>query len=373
MHRAGVPVDRRALEQVVAEARAEVADLEAGLRKSLGITRLTDSQLLPALARIGIAVDRTGKHALAHHIDHPVAFALMRFHRVRAFVDDLGTKLIEVTSASKDGRVRPRINRLGAVTGRMSYEAPNLQGLPRDPRIRRCISAKAGNVLVRADYSAIDLRVAAQVTGDKELRSGFAAGLDPHRLLAARVTGKAAALVSDDEREAAKPINFGVLYGMGPAGLAQSALVSLRMKMTLNDARSAHAAHKALFVGIAAWQDRIDADREPVMRNSNGRLRRFEDAEGLPKRLNFTIQSLAADGMKRAMVLVDRELHRFDARLVLAVHDELVIECAAAAAHELESEVALRMSEAMSESVPDVPIVVDTGHAQHWTKRFNPL
>ncbi|MFO0675338.1 MAG: DNA polymerase [Polyangiaceae bacterium] len=369
MHQSGVPVDRDALADVVATIGREVHALESELRVWLGVPKLTDKYLLPALAAIGIAVRSRGKDELSHYLDSPVARQVMLLNRQQAFLNDLGPKMIAAAAASPDGRMRPQIKQLGAVTGRFTYSEPNLQGVPKkDPRIRRCFRPAGDRVLVIGDYKAIELRVAAHVTGDATLRRLFEDGRDPHTLMAQRMTGKALADITVDERERAKPVNFGALFGTSASGLASQALVDFGLSLSIVEAERALLEYRQLFPGIAAWQADVRGAHGRVVVSQTGRRRAFSDHDPDTKRLNFPIQALAADGMKRAMALLLPDLPKWDARLVLSVHDELVLECPLASSDAAKAGLESRMLEGMAEFVASVPIEVDVGVRRDWSK-----
>src|SRR5262249_29454629 len=154
-------------------------------------------------------------------LDHPFAALLREYRPTSKRASTYGRKWLE-QAASSDGRVYAEWGQASTDSGRMSCKSPNLQNLPRDPRYRRCVIAPPGRVLVKADYSQIELRIAARISGDKALLDAYARGLDVHTLTAQRILAKQE--VTKADRQTAKSLNFGLLYGMGAKGLRAYAL-----------------------------------------------------------------------------------------------------------------------------------------------------
>jgi DNA polymerase-1 len=161
--------------------------------------------------------------------------------------------------AGPDGRLRASFNLAGAKTGRMRCSNPNMQQLPRDPAFRNCFIAAPGNVLIVGDYSMMELRAAAEISNDAVLRKDFADGVDLHRRLAAQTFGIAEEQVTKEQRQAAKPINFGTIYGAGGAGLAKSAWDGYGVRMTPEEAAAARDRFLGRYRDLATWM-RTNAD-----------------------------------------------------------------------------------------------------------------
>jgi DNA polymerase I len=350
-------------------------------------------------------------------------------------LSSFGTQL--AARVSKDGRLRASFNLAGAKTGRMRCSSPNLQNLPRDPAFRNCFVASPGHVLVVGDYSSMELRAVAEIADDAMLRKDFADGFNPHRRLAASMFGIPESAVTPEQRQAAKPINFGVIYGAGAQGLAASAWAAYRIALTLQDAQAAKDRFLNRYRRVAAWM-RSNADacqRKGVIAvGKHGRVIRAEwegakdrgstsyrrnysdndddytdDAEGdgenggngyegedlnafynnasdqyrqqssynqPPSPLRYTlccngpVQGGCADIIMRAMVLVERALAEagIPGGLVLAVHDELVLEVPEAKAAEAAKLLDACMTRAFAEYFPDAPInrLVDIHVVRKW-------
>jgi DNA polymerase-1 len=263
-----------------------------------------------------------------------------------------------------------------AVTGRLSSNDPNLQNIPiRTPagrRIRECFIAPPGAKIVSADYSQIELRIMAHLSGDENLRRAFLEGEDVHKATAAEVFGVELKNVDADQRRVAKVINFGLIYGMSSFGVAQNLGIDRATAQTYVER------YFARFPGAKRYMDetRRRAKETGYVETVFGRrLWLPELKSGAPVRrqaaeraaINAPMQGTAADLIKLAMISVQQflESSRLQTKLIMQVHDELVFEVPEA---ELES-VKAKVRELMqSVHTLDVPLVVDVGVGDNWDK-----
>jgi DNA polymerase I len=261
-----------------------------------------------------------------------------------------------------------------AATGRLSSANPNLQNIPirteLGQQIRRAFVAPPGAALLVADYSQIELRILAHIAGEEALVESFRRGEDIHRTTAAAVLGVAPELVNPEQRRAAKTINFGIIYGMSAYGLSQT------LHIPPKEAERFIAAYMERYPGVRRYVDETlaTAERDGGVATLWGRVRWLPDITSKNWNLrenarrmaiNARIQGTAADFMKKAMIEVDRRLRAEapDARLLLSVHDELVLEVP-----EAEAE---RVGELVREGMAGVaelavPLVVDLGWGRSW-------
>jgi DNA polymerase-1 len=273
-----------------------------------------------------------------------------------------------------DGRLHTRYEQAVAATGRLSSVKPNLQNIPirseQGRRIRKAFVAPKGSLLLVADYNQIELRVLAHIADDKELRGAFREGEDIHAATAAAVFGVDRSLVSADQRRAAKVINFGILYGMSAFGLAQN------LKIPKAEADRFIKTYLGRYEGVRRYMEETleDAKRDGKVETLYGRARWLPDINSRNFNLrenarrmaiNARIQGTAADLLKLAMIAVDRRLRRdfAGARLLLTVHDELVLEVPEDEVDEIGE-----MVKAEMEGVArfEVPLVVDLGSGPTW-------
>ena len=273
------------------------------------------------------------------------------------------------------GRLHTSFNQVVAATGRLSSDNPNLQNIPirtqDGRRIRKAfIPGEEGWVLLSADYSQVELRILAHLSGDEKLCKGFEAGQDVHAQTAAFIHAVAPGLVTPEMRSHAKAINYGLVYGMGPTRLASETGLSIK------DAKRFIEAYFAAMPKVKAWLDATIADAREALevRTLFGRVRPLPDlnakaqllrVQAENKALNSPIQGTAADIIKRAMLklhngLIERKL---ESRMLLQVHDELVLECPQGEVDEVRELVRTCMEGAAELRVP---LVVDIGVGANW-------
>ena len=261
-----------------------------------------------------------------------------------------------------------------AQTGRLSSVDPNLQNIPirraEGRRIRQAFIAPPGYVLLAADYSQIELRIMAHLSGDESLRAAFAADRDVHQATAAEVFSVSPEAVSPDQRRTAKMINFGLIYGMSPFGLARN------LGIERGAAQQYVERYFQRYPGVKRFMDETRTQARqigyvetvfgrrlylPDIRSGNPQLRQYAERSAI----NAPMQGTAADIIKRAMITLDAWCARPDspARLIMQVHDELVFEVHAGAVAQVTTTVREHMVNAASLSVP---LRVDVGVGANW-------
>ncbi|MBN1520411.1 MAG: DNA polymerase I [Spirochaetales bacterium] len=372
MEREGILLDRTTLAAQGAELEKDLAAVQTEAWKLVGheFNLNSPKQLQDVLfverklesgkkTKTGYSTDISVLEDLAR--DDPVPALILRHRGLQKLKSTYVDALLAITG--DDPRVRTHYVQTGTATGRLSSRDPNLQNIPvreeEGRRIRKAFVAAPGKVLISADYSQIELVVFAHLSGDEELRKAFIEGADIHRRTAALILGKPEDQVSQSERRAAKTINFGVIYGMGAFRLAQE------LGISRSDASKFIDAYFARYSGVAAFvRDTVEtAKRNGYVSTILGRRRpvRGIDSRNANERqaaervaVNSPIQGSAADIMKLAMLSVDDALRlRFpDARLLLQVHDELIIEAPASQAGAVSAAVSEAMASAYALSVP---------------------
>jgi DNA polymerase-1 len=213
----------------------------------------------------------------------------------------------------------------------MSCRNPNVQNLPRDPALRACFTAPDGFVLLAADFSQIELRIAGLLSEDPVILAAYAQGKDLHREIVARVTGKPADQISKEERKLGKALNFGLLYGAGPRTFRTRAQVDYGISLSLQEAEQFKAVFDRTYSRLRWWQleQQREAERTGRMRTAAGRVIAFRDPRNCyTDARNYPVQSGAADLQLLAIQRVHAALREWDppAFLVNFVHDELVLE-----------------------------------------------
>lgn len=225
--------------------------------------------------------------------------------------------------------------------------------------------------LIVADYAAIELRVLADQIGEQRLIEVFRAGGDPHRLTASLVMDLPEAEVTTEQRQRAKAINFGFAFGMGAESFVAYARKSYGVVLTIEQAAAFKEQYLAAYSGIAGWQRGMQEEMPSDLRTASGRLRYFLDSDDdYGARLSHSIQGTAADGMKQALILLYNHprFRRLGAKILLVIHDELLVEAPEAHADEVKAIVTRCMIDGMSTFVKAVPILVNADVRTSWAK-----
>jgi len=384
MEAAGVALDRDALKSLADEFAVEITRLEAEVYASVGHEfNLGSPKQLEQVLFFELNLPKGKKTKTGYSTDASVLEDLRGVHPMIASLLDwrtytkLRSTYVEAlpTLIADDGRLHTTFHQAVAATGRLSSSDPNLQNIPiRTPlgrRIRRAFVAGAPDVtLVAADYSQIELRILAHVSGDEHLRDAFARGADIHRETAARVLHKAPEEVNADERSMAKMVNFGIAYGMSDFGL------SSRANIPRADAQEFINTYFATYSGISYYMLHIKevARRQGFVTTLLGRKRAISEldarnptlrAAGERMAINMPIQGTAADIIKIAMIRLDERLREggFRARPLLQVHDELLLEVPR---DEVDRLIPVLRSTMESALALDVPLTVDVKVGDDW-------
>ena len=300
----------------------------------------------------------------------------------------IGTYLKKLSPESlpEDGRIRSRFLSMGARTGRFSVQGI-LQTIPRKQEIRELFVPEEGNCFVIADYSQIELRVSAELSGEKVMQEAFEKEEDLHRLTASKAFGVQLSEVSKEQRTASKAINFGLIYGMSPKGLV-AYLKSYGIEISLDETKQFHSAFFKLYRNYRPYHTVLwkRADKEfrengeVLLKTLSGRVRRLTEDEmrykseqdpskKSPRKTvvyNTPVQSLASDGLKQSLVLLWPHLKALGARTVNLVHDEIIIECRKDAAEEMLGILEDCMVRGMERYLKKVPVLVESIIADSW-------
>ncbi|AGA35368.1 DNA polymerase I [Thioalkalivibrio nitratireducens DSM 14787] len=385
MERTGVRVDAELLRAQSAELAkrmdevSERAYSEAGAEFNLGSPKqiqeiLFDRLGLPVLRRTPKGQPSTAEDVLEQMAaEYPLPRLILE-HRGLAKLRSTYTERLPERIHPETGRVHTSYHQAVAATGRLSSSDPNLQNIPvrtdEGRRIRQAFIAEPGQVLLAADYSQIELRIMAHLSRDRGLLEAFAAGEDIHRATAAEVFGLEPASVGPDQRRAAKAINFGLIYGMSAFGLARN------LGIEQSQAREYIDRYFARYPGVKDYMERAKEqarDQGYVETLFGRRLYLPEIGSRNPARraqservaINAPMQGTAADIIKRAMLKVAARLEEgvLHARMIMQVHDELVLEVREDAVEALRTAVVADMSGAAELAVD---LVVDVGVGANW-------
>ncbi|MDL0432429.1 DNA polymerase I [Marinobacter sp. TBZ242] len=369
--------------QELAERMAELekeAHEEAGEIFNLGSpkqlqTIFYDKMGLPVVKKTPKGAPSTAEPVL-QELAHDYALPrLILEHRSLSKLKSTYTDTLPELINHRTGRIHTSYHQAVTATGRLSSSEPNLQNIPirteQGRRIRQAFIAPDGFKLMAADYSQIELRIMAHLSGDKGLLDAFEKGEDIHRATAAEVFGVAVEDVSGDQRRSAKAINFGLIYGMSAFGLAR------QLDVGRNQAQQYIDRYFERYPGVLRYMDNIRKQahddgyvetlfgRRLYLPEINARNKQMQQAAERTA-INAPMQGTAADIIKRAMVSVEDWLldnHREDARMILQVHDELILEVRESAIDRIREGLEKRMSAAAR---LDVPLLVEAGVGNNW-------
>jgi DNA polymerase I-like protein with 3'-5' exonuclease and polymerase domains len=344
-------------------ARADI-NLDSHVQLTRALTRV-----LPDPSRIPDSTRNWKLEPLA--LEFPVVRHILDYRTLQKTLK-FGETLLQSIN-QQTGRIHSHFHQIGAPTGRMSCTDPNIQQIPHAFDMRRCFRAPAGRKLVVADYSQIELRILADFTGDRGFVDAFQSGADLHRTTAAQVFNVKLEEVTKEQRDFAKRLNFGVVYGIGARRFA------LLTGLKETEAEDLLKRYFATYRDLDTWlrDAAFKAVRERTApRTVAGRLFRFnfdpedKQAASLAQRngKNAPIQGSSADILKRALRLLHDRLKGTEARVVNVVHDEVVVECPADGAEEFAGVVEAAMCAAGEEYVRAVPVKVEAAVTDEWVK-----
>ncbi|WP_323061855.1 DNA polymerase I [Aeromonas hydrophila] len=386
MERLGTTIEPKLLHQQSQEIEVRLAELEkqahelAGQEFNLSSPKQLGEILftklgLPIIKKTPKGAPSTAEEVLAELAETYELPQLLMEHRGLAKLKSTYTDKLPLMIKPQTGRVHTSYHQAVAATGRLSSTDPNLQNIPvrneQGRRIRQAFIPCAGYKLVAADYSQIELRIMAHLSGDKGLLTAFAEGKDIHKATAAEVFGVALEAVTSDMRRSAKAINFGLIYGMSAFGLAKQLGIGraeAQMYMDLYFER---------YPGVLEYMERTrqQADAQGYVETLFGRRLYLPDIKsrnaGLRKAaeraaINAPMQGTAADIIKRAMINVDgwiRGIEDQSIRMLMQVHDELVFEIRE---EKLEEYIAIIKEKMSAAAELDVPLVVEAGTGDNW-------
>ena len=385
MEEAGVSLDARYLADMSKELERQLDGLvrdihrEAGRTFNINSTQQLGDVLFEDLKLPTVRKTKTGFSTDVAVLEtlrgqHPIIEKLLEYRQLTklksTYIDALPSLL-----NPKTGRVHTSYNQTVAATGRLSSSDPNLQNIPIRTEIGRSIrkafvSGHPGAVMLSADYSQIELRIMAHMSGDEGLIEAFRNREDIHASTAAKVFGVAPEAVTRDMRRKAKEVNFGIMYGIGPFGLAN------RLEISQGEARDIITRYFQRFPKVKEYINETiaGARRDGFVSTMLGRRRylpdinsRNQNIRGNAERqaINMPIQGTAADMIKLAMIRIDGEItaRKLASRMLLQVHDELVFEVPGGEVEELKQLVSATMGSALSLCVP---VVVDIGIGKDW-------
>ena len=382
----GLPLDMEGLNRVKGETKQKIEDSKLKVKiflkesgyKNLDLFGLPavnlDShiQLLAAMKVIGLKINSTGDEILSG-IVHPIGKAIKEYRKqqklLTGFILKYPGHLNKVS-----GRIQPSFNQCGTNTGRFTSSKPNMQQVPHDKSIRALFKAGVGNKIITADYSQIELRIIAEVSQEPKFLEIYKNNRDLHRLTASLVLNKPESEITKDERQQAKAINFGFAYGLGAQSFKEKTKNDYDIDISIEQAQEFRNTFFKNYPVLAIYLQTAagTAAQLQQIRNRSGRIVRFdpglEDWQYENMGRNTPIQSLSADITKTAMGRLYHKLKPFNAKLINAVHDELVFEVQEDRVTEAAQVIKDEMEAAGSEYLKSIPCIVEVVMGESWQK-----
>lgn len=360
------------LQQVLAEESSQGSLFGGPQREDINLD--SQQQLTKALTRLGIPVPASTRNWVMQPlaVQYPIIGTLLEYRTVQKALTSYGGNMIEMINPVT-GRLHADFRQIGAPTGRFACTNPNIQQVPHSVEYRRCFSGyPQGRKLIIADYSQIELRILAEFSGDRGFIEAFNSGADLHRVTAAQVFNTSLDQVTKEQRDFAKRLNFGVVYGIGAQRFAL--MTGLSVPDAENVLRRYFATYRQLDTYLRDAANRAVSERQA--RTASGRLVRFRYDENDRQQISMTqrngkntpIQGTSADILKRALKLLRDELRETNAKVVNIIHDEIVVESDADEAPDIAEKVERIMRVAGEEYVKTVPVKVETEIADEWLK-----
>jgi DNA polymerase I-like protein with 3'-5' exonuclease and polymerase domains len=360
------------LQQVLAEESTQGNLFGGPQREDINLD--SQQQLTKALTRLGIPLPESTRNwklqPLA--VEYPIIGTLLEYRTVQKALTSYGENMIEMINPVT-GRLHADFRQIGAPTGRFACTNPNIQQVPHSVEYRRCFSGyPEGRKLIIADYSQIELRILAEFSGDRGFMDAFHSGADLHRVTAAQVFNASLDQVTKEQRDFAKRLNFGVVYGIGAQRFAM--MTGLTVPDAENVLRRYFGTYRQLDTYLRDAANRAVSERQA--RTASGRLVRFRYDENDRQQISMTqrngkntpIQGTSADILKRALKLLRLELRETNAKVVNIIHDEIVVEADADQAQDVAETVERTMRLAGEEYLKTVPVKVETEIADEWLK-----
>jgi DNA polymerase I-like protein with 3'-5' exonuclease and polymerase domains len=360
------------LQQVLAEESSQGNLFGGPQREDLNLD--SQQQLTKALTRLGIPLPESTRNWKLQPLaaEYPIIGTLLEYRTVQKALTSYGENMIGLINPVTK-RLHADFRQIGAPTGRFACTNPNIQQVPHSVEYRRCFSGyPEGRKLIIADYSQIELRILAEFSGDRGFMEAFNSGADLHRVTAAQVFNASLEQVTKEQRDFAKRLNFGVVYGIGAQRFAM--MTGLSVPDAENVLRRYFSTYRQLDTYLRDAADR--AVRERQARTASGRLVRFRYDENDRQQISMTqrngkntpIQGTSADILKRALRLLKDELRETNAQVVNIIHDEIVVEADADEADAIAEKVERVMCVAGEEYLKTVPVKVETEIADEWIK-----
>jgi DNA polymerase I len=360
----GMLIDKSATDCLLSDLQEKLVPIQSKLHDFFcDINLKSDKQLLGACNQKGIQIVGTKKHILLPLVkDYPILKQLIEYRSISVHMNKLEEILSYINPTT--GRVHPVYNQI-VDTGRMSCSHPNIHGIPKQEKFRKLFIAAEGSRIIRADFSQIELRVAAEISGDPVMIKAFNEDQDLHTLTASLIMSKPVQDISGSERQCAKALNFGMLFGMGATSLQEYAFNTYGVTLSVENAEQFIRTFCLSYKDLSRWQQQQQGKTET--RTLSNRRRIWKDnAVTLPQLLNSPIQGTAADILKKSLVLLSERLIGKGAKIIGTIHDEILVESRSETARSTALVVEHTMIEAGEFYLRSVRVKVDVTASDTW-------
>ncbi|MFN2267262.1 MAG: DNA polymerase [Desulfonatronovibrio sp.] len=296
------------------------------------------------------------KDTIRQFADNPLVEPLAEYKRLKKLTESFGSTMLDYINPAT-GRIHPSYIIGAARGGRFTCSKPNLQQIPKTQEYRCLFSAPAGRKLVVADYSQVELRVLAMISGEPTMLEAYEKGHDLHKLTASAISGVPFEKVTKEERSAAKAVNFGLVFGMGAKSLAEYARNSYGVKMTSKEAKAAKEAYFTKYPRINIWHAKTTREGHNIgiAKTRMGRVEKLIPERAYTQSKNVPVQGSAAEVLLAALALLDKRIDEsgLDIKIVHIVHDEIVLDTAAKYAEQAKDILIEAMTAGMLKVFPE--------------------
>jgi DNA polymerase I-like protein with 3'-5' exonuclease and polymerase domains len=368
MHLNGIKLDVPKHRKLIEVWRAELAESRKDLVRITGLDEITHpsivgylektlpSDVLALWPRTETGKLQTDTHAFTEFADLPIVKPFSRFSKSKTLCSSFGDTLIKLVNPAT-GRLHSQFRLAGARTGRLSCSGPNIQQQPRDKAVRDNYIPEAGHMFVCADYSQIELRCAAEVSQDEVMLKAYRDGVDLHRLTASLISKKRIEDVTKEDRQRAKAFNFGLLFGLGAKKFSHYAKKSYGANVSSEEATAGVATFRETYYGYREWQlsQTESALNAGFCSTPCGKRRCLDHDNSYGPSMNTPIQGAAAECMLSALVRLNNLFTdtNITAKIILNVHDEVLVECLPADANKVKAAVEGAMELGFLDVFPD--------------------
>ncbi len=339
-----------------------------GIEQSHSINFNSQKQVLTFLNENDIFVDDTSQASLASYADHPIIIALKNYRKAYKLYGSFLQPLPKDIN-SKTGRIHASYSQIGASSGRMSCHKPNMQQVPRDKKFREMFIPEKGNCFIIADYSQVELRIAAEIANDPRMIEAYKENEDLHKLTASLITNSPISEITKEQRQSAKAVNFGLIFGMGSRGLMNYSRDVYGIDITLEQADLFRNEYFKAYTGIKKWHDHLKSSPPTSAKSITGRRYFYRDTTGFSSFCNTPVQGSAADILKIALGNLYQKIKYGDIHIVAVIHDEIIIECKKEIAKQTKETLQIVMENAGQTFLSNVPLVADIEIASSWAEK----